>query len=70
MVLEVITLGVIGTAYVTGDSERKQKMRKIGSDVVDVAKTTAADTVSFTKKTIQKIQAKRAEKAENSKKTA
>ena len=45
MVLEAITLGVIGAAYVTGDAERKQKMRKIGSDFVDVAKTTAADTV-------------------------
>lgn len=26
MVLEAITLGVIGAAYVTGDAERKQKM--------------------------------------------
>ena len=55
MVLEVITLGVIGAAYVTGDAERKQKMRKIGSDFVDVAKSTAIDAVAFTKKTIQKI---------------
>lgn len=50
MVLEAITLGVIGTAYVTGDADRKQKMRKIGSEFVDVAKTTAADTVAFSKK--------------------
>ena len=63
MVLEAITLGVIGLAYVTGDAERKQKMRKIGSDFVDVAKTTASDTVDFTKRTIQKIKAKKADKA-------
>ena len=63
MVLETITLGVIGVTYVTGDAERKQKMRKIGSEIVDVAKTTASDTVDFTKKTIQKIKARKAEKA-------
>ena len=63
MVLEAITLGVIGAAYVTGDADRKQKMRKIGSEFVDVAKTTASDTVDFTKKTIQKIKARKAEKA-------
>ena len=39
MVLEAITLVVIGAAYVTGDADRKQKMRKIGSEFVDVAKT-------------------------------
>ena len=59
MVLEAITLGVIGAAYVTGDTDRKQKMRKIGSEFVDVAKTTASDTVAFTKKTIQKIMCKK-----------
>ena len=37
MVLEAITLGVIGVAYITGDDDRKQKMRKIGSEFVDVA---------------------------------
>ena len=63
MVLEAITLGVIGAAYVTGDADRKQKMRKIGSEFVDVAKTTASDTVAFTKKTIQKIKAKKADKS-------
>lgn len=40
-------------------------MRKIGSEFVDVAKTTAADTVAFTKKTIQKIKVKKADKAGN-----
>ncbi len=65
MVLEAITLGVIGAAYVTGDAERKQKMRKIGSEFVDVAKTTASDTVAFTKKTIQKIKANKANNADS-----
>lgn len=65
MILEVVTLGVIGAAYVTDDADRKQKMRKIGSEFVDVAKTTAADTVAFSKKTIQKIKAKKADKASN-----
>ena len=62
MVLEAITLGVIGAAYVTGNADRKQKMRKIGSEFVYVAKATASDTVAFTKKTIQKIKAKKADK--------
>lgn len=65
MVLEAITLGVIGAAYVTGDAERKQKMSKIGSEFVDVAKTTASDTVAFTKKTIQKIKANKANNADS-----
>lgn len=63
MVLEAITLVVIGAAYVTGDADRKQKMRKIGSEFVDVAKTTASDTVAFTKKTIQKIKVKKTDKS-------
>lgn len=63
MVLEAITLCVIGATYVTGDADRKQKMRKIGSEFVDVAKTTASDTVAFTKKTIQKIKANKANNA-------
>ncbi|MDY5683597.1 MAG: hypothetical protein SPG48_08570 [Treponema sp.] len=63
MVLEAITLVVIGAAYVTGDADRKQKMRKICSEFVDVAKTTASDTVAFTKKTIQKIKAKKTDKS-------
>ena len=63
MVLEAITLVVIGAAYVTGDADRKQKMRKIGSEFVDVAKTTASDTVASTKKTIQNIKAKKTDKS-------
>lgn len=65
MVLEAITLGVIGVTYVTGDAQRKQKMRKIGSDLVDVAKTTAQDTVAFTKNTIEKVKANQAAKKNN-----
>ena len=64
MVLEAITLGVIGVAYITGDDDRKQKMRKIGSEFVDVAKTTASDTVAFAKKSIQKIKDKKADKSD------
>lgn len=62
MVLEAITLGVIGVTYATGDDQRKQKMRKIGSDLVDVAKDTAKDTVDFTRDIIEKIKAARTEK--------
>lgn len=65
MALEAITLGVIGVTYATGDDQRKQKMRKIGSDLVDVAKNTAKDTVDFTKDVIEKIKVAQAEKKEN-----
>ena len=62
MILEVVTLGVIGAAYVTGDSNRKQEIRKIGFEFIEVARATASDTVAFTKKTIQKIKAKKTDK--------
>lgn len=58
MILEAITLSVIGITYVTGDNQRKQKMRKIASELSDVAKSTAHDTVDFAKSTIEKIKAK------------
>lgn len=36
MLLEMITIGAIGVTYLTGDKNRKEKMRKIGSSIVDV----------------------------------
>lgn len=59
MITEVITLGVIGVAsYVTGDNSRKSKMRKIGSEIVDVAKDVATSTVQGTKDLVSKIKSK------------
>ena len=40
MVLEIVTLGVIGATYISGDKERKEKMKTIGHDIVDVTKET------------------------------
>lgn len=66
MILEAITLGVIGVTYVTGDAHRKQKMRKVGSDIVEITKAATRDAVAFTKDTIEEVKAKRAAKKNNS----
>ena len=54
----LIALGVIGVTYVTGDSERKQKMKNIGSQIVEVTKEATVSAVKTTKTMIQKIKAK------------
>lgn len=66
MILEAITLGVIGVTYVTGDAQRKQKMRKVGSDIVEITKAATRDAVAFAKDTIEEVKAKRAAKKNNS----
>lgn len=58
MVLGVIALGAIGAAYVTGDSLRKQKMRKVGSDCVEIATDTAVDVFDKSKELFEKIKGK------------
>lgn len=63
MVLEAITLGVIGITYATGNDSRKQKMRKIGKEIAEVAKETASDTTSKAKDLFEKIKSKTAEKS-------
>ncbi len=62
MVLEAITLGIIGITYATGDDGRKSKMRKIGKEIVEVAKDTVSDTTSKAKDLFEKIKMKTAEK--------
>ena len=54
----LIVLGVIGVTYVTGDSQRKQKMKNIGSQIVEVTKEATVSAVKTTKTMIQKIKAK------------
>ena len=54
----LIALGVIGVTYVTGDSQRKQKMKNIGSQIVEVTKEATVSAVKTTKTMIQKIKAK------------
>ena len=54
----LIALGVIGVTYVTGDSERKQKMKNIGSQIVEVTKEATVSAVKTTKTLVQKIKAK------------
>ena len=54
----LIALGVIGVTYVTGDSQRKQKMKNIGSQIVEVTKEATVSAVKTTKTLIQKNKAK------------
>lgn len=54
----LIALGVIGVTYVTGDSQRKQKMRNIGSQIVEVTKEATVSVAKTTKNMIQKMKAK------------
>ena len=55
MVLETITIGVIGLTYATGDEDRKAKMRKIGSEIVDVAGETLKDVIDIGKSLTEKV---------------
>jgi hypothetical protein len=55
MVLELITIGAIGVTYFTGSKERKEKMRKIGSGIVDVTKEVAVEVAGKTKELVKKI---------------
>lgn len=55
MVLETITIGVIGLTYVTGDDNRKAKMRKIGSEIVEVAGDTLKDVIDLGKTVTEKV---------------
>lgn len=54
----LIALGVIGVTYVTGNPQRKQKMKNIGSQIVEVTKEATVSAVKTTKTMIQKIKAK------------
>lgn len=55
MVLETITIGFIGLTYVTGDEDRKAKVRKIGSEIVDVAGETLKDVIDIGKSLTEKV---------------
>ena len=64
MILELIILGVICVIYVTGDSERKAKMRTIGKGIVDVIKEVVIDVCKITKSFMTKLKTKK-ESAKN-----
>ena len=55
MVLETITIGFIGLTYVTGDEDHKAKVRKIGSEIVDVAGETLKDVIDIGKSLTEKV---------------
>lgn len=59
MIFSLITLGVVGAVYLTGDAEKKMMMREVGSEI---AKDTALDIAAFTKNSVSKIRAKRTTK--------
>ena len=59
MILELIILGVIGVIYVTGDSERKAKMRTIGKGIIDVTKEVVIDVCKITKSFMNKLKTKK-----------
>ena len=63
MVLELITIGAIGITYFTGSMERKEKMRKIGSGIVDVTKEVAVEIAGKTKKLVKNIKEKQDSKS-------
>jgi hypothetical protein len=58
MVLGIITIGAIGVTYFTGSKERKEKMRKIGSGIVDVTKEVAVEVAGKTKELVKKMKEK------------
>lgn len=58
MVLGIITIGAIGVTYFTGSKERKEKMRKIGSGIVDVTKEVAVEIAGKTKELVKKMKEK------------
>lgn len=59
MILELIILGVICVIYVTGDSERKAKMRTIGKGIIDVTKEVVIDVCKITKSFMTKLKKKK-----------
>lgn len=63
MVLGIITIGAIGVTYFTGSKERKEKMRKIGSGIVDVTKEVAVEIARKTKKLVKNIKEKQDSKS-------
>ena len=65
MIFSLITLGVVGAVYLTGDAEKKMMMREVDSEIAEIAKIakdTALDIAAFTKKKKKKIHAKRTAK--------
>lgn len=62
MIFSLITLGVVGAVYLTGDAEKKMMMREVGSEIAKIAKDTALDIAAFTKNSVSKIRAKRTTK--------
>ena len=56
--LEIITLSAIGVTYLTGDKNRKEKMRKIGAGILDVTKEVAVEVAGKTKELVKKMKEK------------
>lgn len=65
MIFSLITLGVVGAVYLTGDAEKKMMMREVDSEIAEIAKIakdTVLDIAAFTKNSVSKIRAKRTTK--------
>lgn len=58
MVLLIIVMVVVFVAYVKGNARRKEKIRRIGTDVVDITKETISETVGYAKSKIEIIKNK------------
>ena len=63
MILEIITIGAIGLTYFSSNEERKEKMHKIGSEIVDVTKEVAIEVAGKTKELAKKIKEKQNSKS-------
>lgn len=57
MIVEII-VGIVGLSYVTGDYKRKEKIRKIGRDIVGLSIDVAKDSVSAIKYSVESIKQK------------
>lgn len=55
MAVVIIVFGLIGVTYLTGNALRKQKMRKIGSQIFEVIKETIGDFIILIKNLFYKI---------------
>lgn len=58
MILEIISAGLIGAAYFTGDEKRKEDMRCIGSKAMSVAKDVARETAEKAKIAVESLRKK------------
>lgn len=58
MFLLIIVIVIVFIAYVKGNARRKEKIRRIGTDVVDITKETISETVDYAKSKIENMKDK------------